>query len=374
VNLEHAFERFEQAARHLERRHDLLRDEVGRLEAQLTDANRRLEAVLDALDSGIAVLGPGGECLRTNRALDAMDVLGPDGTPGDPALAELVASEGRRSATVRLRRDGPHGPRDLVAIVIPVGDGAGTRVLSLKDVTDVRREEEEGGRRLRLESLGRMAAELAHEVRNPLGSIRLFASMLEEDLSEDRERRDMAAHILRAVAGLEGTVSNLLAFAAPARGASRAVDLAAIAREGCSLLAPSCSARGVRVESPADDASAILAGDPEGLRQVVLNLLGNALAATGPGGSIRVTVEDAGDRVRLEVTDDGRGIEPEDLPRVLEPFFSRTEGGTGLGLSIVHRTVERHGGRIRLDSRPGVGTTARIELPRSVVEGPPHDA
>jgi signal transduction histidine kinase len=99
------------------------------------------------------------------------------------------------------------------------------------------------------------------------------------------------------------------------------------------------------------------------MRQVVLNLVGNALAATGSGGSIRVETRRVGDRAVLRVRDTGRGIAPEDLPRVFDPFFSRTEGGTGLGLSIVHGIVERHGGRIVLDSRIDHGTTARVEIP-----------
>lgn len=373
MNLETAFSRFEQAAVHLERRHAALQDEVGRLEAQLLDANRRLEAVLDALDSGVAVIGPAGECLRTNRSLDAMGLLGRNGDPSDPVVAQLLASDADRCTTARLRREGPDGARDLVATVIPVRDAAGTRVLSLKDVTDVRREEEEGGRRMRLESLGRMAAELAHEVRNPLGSIRLFAAMLEEDLAGDAERRAMAEQILSAVSGLEGTVSNLLAFASPARSARRLLDLAAVARDACALLVPSCSVRGVRLESPGSTKRCPVVGDAEGLRQVVLNLLGNALAATGRGGSIRVSARPGPRAVVLEVVDDGKGIDPDDLPRVLDPFFSRTEGGTGLGLSIVHRTVERHGGRVRLESRLGEGTKVRVELPHGSERGPDEE-
>jgi two-component system sensor histidine kinase HydH len=281
----------------------------------------------------------------------------------DAAVAQLLAGDAERCSTIRLRRPSTAGPLDLVATMIPVGDGAGTRVLSLKDVTDVRREEEEGGRRMRLESLGRMAAELAHEVRNPLGSIRLFAAMLEEDLRGDEERHTMAEQILAAVSGLEGVVSNLLSFAVPVRGAFHELDLAVLARDACALLSPSCSVRGVRLEGPGANERCALVGDAEGLRQVILNLLGNALAATPSGGTIRIAVREDGGSVRLDVSDDGKGIDPDDLPRVLDPFFSRTEGGTGLGLSIVQRVAERHGGRIRIDSHPGRGTEVRVELP-----------
>jgi signal transduction histidine kinase len=99
------------------------------------------------------------------------------------------------------------------------------------------------------------------------------------------------------------------------------------------------------------------------MRQVLLNLVGNALAATDGGGRIRISAEPSASGAVLTVEDEGRGIAAEDLPRVFDPFFTRTEGGSGLGLSIVHGIVERHRGRIALDSRPGRGTRVRVELP-----------
>jgi signal transduction histidine kinase len=99
------------------------------------------------------------------------------------------------------------------------------------------------------------------------------------------------------------------------------------------------------------------------MRQVLLNLLGNSLAATARGGAISVATRIADDAAVLLVEDTGRGIAQEDLPRVFDPFFTRTEGGTGLGLSIVHRIVEGHDGRTRIESSPGWGTRVRVEIP-----------
>jgi signal transduction histidine kinase len=208
-----------------------------------------------------------------------------------------------------------------------------------------------------------MASEVAHEVRNPLGGIHLSARMLRDDLAGQDGPIRLVDRILAASAGLEATVANLLAFGAPARGARRPTDLAALGRDVCDFLAASCALRGVRLIPPVATERCVLDGDPEGLRQVLLNLLGNALAATGGKGSIRVSARRRGAAAVLVVEDTGRGIAPDDLPRVFDPFFSRTEGGTGLGLSIVHRIVEQHGGRIGIDSRPGSGTRVRIELP-----------
>lgn len=348
--LAHAFRRFESAATRLEESHSSLHDEVLRLEGELLQSNRRLEAVLEAADGGIAVVDDDGRLVRTNRSFETLGL-------GRDDLCGILAGDPRNGHRTSFR----HRERDLEACLTPTDDR--WRVLTVRDVGHIRREEQEGGRRKRLEALGRMAAELAHEVRNPLGSIRLFAEMLRTDLAQDVEKRSMLEHILASTAGLETTVSNLLAFAGPGDAPTHPCDLTELTADVCGLLAPACAQRGVRIEGPAEDRPCRIVGQPEGLRQVVLNLLGNALEATNGRGAIRVAVERLEDRAILEVDDDGCGIEPDDLGRVFDPFFSRSRNGTGLGLSIVHRIVEGHGGRIGLESRPGVGTRARVELP-----------
>lgn len=358
--LERAFRSFEHAARALEDRHAALQQKVERLERELLDSNRRLEAVLDGLASGAAVVSPEGRLHRTNRAFDRCGLADEQRLDHEEILGLVRGNGGNARLTVETAT----GPRLLSVTVVPVGDREGNRVLTVGDVTEIRREEEEDGRRRRLEALGRMAAELAHEVRNPLGSISLFAAMLRDDLRGESEQRAMTEQILAATSGLEGTVSNLLAFAVPPRAVRRWVDLAAVAREAGALVGPSCAVRGVQLILPADSEQCPIVAETEGLRQVVLNLLANALAATPSGGEVAVRVEPRDESVLLEVADTGRGIDTVDLPLVFDPFFTRTEGGTGLGLSIVHGIVERHGGRIVLDSRPGRGTRARVELPR----------
>ncbi|MCP3979378.1 MAG: hypothetical protein GY716_08620 [bacterium] len=359
--LERAFQGFEKASVHLEQGHSALRVEVESLRRRLLDAQRRLGTVLDSLRTGVAVVSAEGEILRANRAFEGMHLVEPRGRMIDPVVLQRLHGQAG-GGVARLRRRTVDGDRDLAVTVVPVGDETETRVLNVQDITDIRRQEEEGGRRRRLEALGRMAAELAHEVRNPLGSIRLFATMLRDEIG-DGEQREMAEHILDASGSLEGTVSNLLSFASPTRGTRRRVDLAQIARETCVLLRPTCEVRGVTLEGPDGNRSCTLSAEPEALRQVLLNIVGNALAATERGGRIRVRTERVADRIELEVEDNGKGITAEDLPRVFDPFFSRSDGGTGLGLSIVHGIVERYGGRIALESECGRGTRVRIELP-----------
>jgi signal transduction histidine kinase len=361
--LAHAFRRFERAATSLVDGHAALQTEVERLDRQLLDAHRRLETVLDAVDSGVAVVSADGIVIRSNRTFQLMELGSPGERLRDDVLRDLADEDPERGGTIRLAREDRRGTRDLAVTVVPVGDEERSRVFTVQDVTEIRRQEEEGGRRRRLESLGRMAAEIAHEVRNPLGSIRLFAGMLQHDLEDQPEHQETVEQILAAVSGLESAVLNLLAFASPARGASRSLDLSALAGDTCALLAPGCALRGVDLEGPNEDRECPAVADPEGMRQVLLNLLSNALAATQQGDTIRVTARRENDHAVLEVEDTGRGIESADMPRVFDPFFSRSDNGTGLGLSIVHGIIERHGGRIALDSAPGKGTRVRVELP-----------
>jgi signal transduction histidine kinase len=356
--LTRAFDGFRRAAATLEERQEALQREAERLRSELLDAHRRLEAVLDALETGVAVLSADAGVLRANRAYRCMGL----DLKGDAALVPLLRRDAGRAGTTRLQHQTDQGLRDLAVSVVPVGDREGCRVLTVHDVTEIRREEEAGGRSRRLEALGHMAAELAHELRNPLGSIRLFAGMLQQDLRPGTQHEQMAAQILDASASMETTLSNLLAFAAPPRAARRDVDLAALATDTCTMLSPSSAQRGVELQGPESPGCPVWA-DVEAMRKVLLNLLGNALAATTRGGRIRVSARSERGGAVLTVEDSGRGIESDDLARVFDPFFSRSEGGTGLGLSVVQRIVEDHGGRISLRSDPGKGTTARVELP-----------
>ncbi len=231
-----------------------------------------------------------------------------------------------------------------------------------REVTKLEKEKIESRRR-RLEALGRMAAELAHEVRNPLGSIRLFAEMLLEDLKGQPDRQEIVQHILEATSGLGSTVNNLLSFASPSECTPRPFDLAGVAREACALLSPSCRLRDIRLIGPSMDENIRILADPEGFRQVTLNLLGNAIAATEAGGQVRINAWHEKGWTVLEVADTGKGIAAEDMNRVFDPFFSRTEGGSGLGLSIVDGIVERHDGKVGLESEQGVGTTVTVRVP-----------
>jgi len=221
----------------------------------------------------------------------------------------------------------------------------------------------------RLAYLGTLAAGLAHEIRNPLNSLSLNMQMLEEEIDEPRQRnaQQRLLAITRSELGrLERLVTDFLAYARP-RALRREVVPAREPLEAVrEVLAAQIAASGVELEIVDESQGAHVQVDPELMRQMLLNLVQNALSATEGSGRpprIELAVRRHGLVVELAVTDNGVGIPPAEAEKVFEIFYSTRKGGTGLGLAIVQRIAIAHGGTVMLESQPGQGTTFRVELP-----------
>jgi signal transduction histidine kinase len=211
---------------------------------------------------------------------------------------------------------------------------------------------------------------LAHEIRNPLNAAVLQLHLLGrhvDKLPVDEESRAALRHKAEIVGDEIGRLSRLLTefleLARPRGPVRQLVHLSKLVEEVLDLEQGPASARGVLVERDLGS-DCVLLGDPEKLKQVVLNLVMNGLEAMKEGGALGVQVGYEGDQARLEVEDTGTGIEPSALAQVFDPFFTTKEGGTGLGLSIVRKIVEQHQGEVRIESEPGKGTRATVLLPR----------
>ena len=217
----------------------------------------------------------------------------------------------------------------------------------------------------RLAALGQMAAGLAHEIRNPLGGIALFASLLERDLGHLPEQRALAQRISRGVGVLDGLVKDILDCAGEVPLQLAEVDPAELVVQSLELLAPLINEKQPEITTELPEDTVIIA-DATQLRSALLNLLRNAVEAGEAGGEICISVGRAPGReaVQISIADRGPGIPPEHLDKIFNPFFTTKETGTGLGLSQVHRMVDAHGGRIKVENRPSGGACFRIELPR----------
>ena len=243
-----------------------------------------------------------------------------------------------------------------------------------------------------LAALGEMAAGIAHEIRNPLGSIKLYASVLVEDLADRPEERAVAGKVAGAVDRLNAVVGDVLAFARELRLRAEPVDAPSLLAQSLEACAEHAAALGVRLDTVADrGAPAELACDPGLLHQALVNIVRNAVEAAAdradgdPAGRVVVAVErrtamgeDAERRsmAAVVVRDNGPGVPDEVRTRMFNPFFTTRDAGTGLGLAIVHRIMDAHSGRVEIASGSPLGSPGRpgaevsLLLPESP-DGPP---
>lgn len=212
-----------------------------------------------------------------------------------------------------------------------------------------------------------LAAGVAHEVRNPLNSLQINVSILEQELSELLpDRRAHAFAVLSKIAAeikrLDDFVSEFLRFAAPPRLDVVRLAVRPLLTDLAAFIAPECSKKGVALSL--DLAGPELAWvDGFRLKQAVLNLVLNALRATPAGGHVTVRTAGHERRLVLSVSDDGEGMTAETRARAFTPFFTTREEGTGLGLALVRRIVDQHGGAVDIASAPGEGTTVTLVFP-----------
>ena len=227
----------------------------------------------------------------------------------------------------------------------------------------------------RLSSLGELAASIAHEINNPLAVISESAGWLRSKVGrEDTTRSDLESYVERALDKIESAIDravrishNFLRFARAPDAIVRDIDLGELCSEVRDLSSKMAANVNIDVETtitPAADLT--VSSDPYQLRQVLLNLITNAVQAIGRDGSVEIVVTGGAEEVHITVIDDGPGIPEEHLERIFEPFFTtRAEGeGTGLGLAVSRGIVEKLGGRIEVANRPGVGCSFRVVLPR----------
>jgi PAS domain S-box-containing protein len=266
-------------------------------------------------------------------------------------------------------KDGTHYWVDTTIVPFLDDKGHPWRYIAIRyDITERKMSEAKLRDQTSLVQLGKMAAIVAHEVRNPLAGIRGAVQVIGRRLTAGSPEQAIASEVIARIDALNDIVQDLLLFARPRQPATARLPLAKLVADVIASVKqdPQFAAIVFDVRAPELD----IAADAEQLTQVLLNLVINAMEAIEGAG--RVTVRPIAEArgtgrgvVGFEVRDTGIGIPPEELGRVTEPFFSTKNGGTGLGLAIVNRIVERHGGTMHLESRVGEGTAIRVWLPRT---------
>ncbi|MFO0594185.1 MAG: ATP-binding protein [Myxococcaceae bacterium] len=336
----------------------------GRLESServlktLTDLQNEIVA---AMPSGLVTCDAAGLITFINPA--AEQILG-------VKAAELVARRAveevlplpRLAAARRteLQVNSARGERTLGLSVTPLGEGQGVLIV-FQDLTELRRVERELDQIDHLATLGRLSAQLAHEIRNPLAAMRGSAQILAADHGEGPGRERLAGVIVREADRLAALVEGYLRLARPPPPVLVPTRLDTVARETLELLRSDADFSSVRVDEELEPLEAVC--DASQMKQVLLNLLRNAANAVGARrGGIKLRVRRAGEAPSIQVWDSAGSIAAEDLNRIFEPFFTKSRGGSGLGLSTVQTIVQAHGGKITVDSSPATGTTFEVTL------------
>ena len=254
-----------------------------------------------------------------------------------------------------------------------VGEMTGM-VITFQDLTQVRSLEETSRRQDRLAAIGRMAASIAHEIRNPLAAMRGSIQMLRSEVESDSSQAALMEIILRESDRLNQIITDFLSYARPRSLVQAQVEVGNLLNQTFALLrhSPEIAANQI-VEAEVPKEPVFADADENQLKQVFWNLARNALQAMPQGGTLRATLaQNSNNRLRIAFSDTGRGMSPEQVEHLFEPFSSTT-GGTGLGLSIVYQIIRDHGGTINVRSLEGQGTTITVELPMTTSNGDTHD-
>ncbi len=330
------------------------------------------DEVVANMPAGLITVGTQMEITSYNGA--ALEILGRGEGTGAMALPVEMKGlvEGLSQSVEKVAREiscTVHGERQLlldvtVSSIVSEGETLSGYLFLFHDLTEFKAMKDEVDRNRRLAAVGKLAAGVAHEIRNPLSSIKGFATWFFERYEKIPEDREVARIMIREVERLNRAVTQLLEFARPMPVVKKRVNLPEMIAHSLQLIAPDVQKQQISVATRFDTDAVWLNTDPDRVNQILLNLYLNALQAMDPLGRLFVTVADARREggIVIEVADTGRGIPPGDVDKIFDPYFTTRPDGTGLGLAMVHRAVEALGGEIRVESTPGEGTHFFIRL------------
>jgi PAS domain S-box-containing protein len=393
--LQESFESFNSATMKLQEAFLNLELKFENLNRELEQKNRRLESILaekeevrnyletilESLTTGVVVTDLGGRITMMNGCAGRFTGMGSDGAGKD--IAELFSgseamdkyrSDRTASRELQGKRKIRLGKRILEVLTSPVKTRESSRVGTvhiLLDVTRVEKLEEMAKRTEKFAAMGEMAADIAHEVRNPLGSIALSASLLLKGLTDEKSR-DRATRIIHSVRNVDNKIANLLLFTRKPEPVFKDLRIYDILQDILKFCTEILDKEGIRLSVRLTGANPLVRADGELLKQVFLNIILNAVQAMRGGGKLMIEARRHTDpalrpgmerTIELRFADTGGGIREEDRKRIFDPFFSTREGGSGLGLAIVHNIIDLHRGTVDVERGERGGSVFTVLLP-----------
>ncbi len=348
----------------------------------LSDLQAFKDLMFESLGSGLVGMDLERRITALNRAAEeitgfpAADAVGRrwetifgDGIPPEEIdLATRIEGWQVRRYEMRLRRtDGREVPLGISFWPLRSGEGELAGIIGVfQDLSSIKQMEERIRQADRLATIGRLAANIAHEIRNPLASLSGAIEVLTRELPRDGTHDRLVQIVLRESDRLNRIIKDFLEYARPAALHPLPIEVGEVLDEVLLLLEHRTLPPGLKVVREYDGGLTVPV-DPQQFRQAMWNLCINALEAMPEGGELRIgagiVTQRQTRRLEVWVADTGSGIDPESLPHIFEPFFSTKPEGSGIGLALVHRVIQDHGGDVEVRSEPGVGTTFTLRLP-----------
>jgi len=341
----------------------------------LADMELYAENVFNSMPTGLITVDRQGHLVSCNRLAEELTKIELAKSQGHnlnhllPAWPESVTSgqsDLRNLQFTGTCKDGSQVPVKISSSRLRSSDGREHgRVLIFQDMSQIKDMEARLERSRRLAALGKMAAGIAHEIRNPLGTLKGFAQYFKDQAENDSESCEYADIMIGEVDRLNHIISALLQFARPREPEIKTVSARKILEQAVRLLTADFNKQAIEPKMISDE-NAEFQADPDLILQVLINLLKNSLAASGPGDNITLTAARDDNNITLTVKDSGKGMTPEEKERMFDPFFTTRKTGTGLGLAVSYQIIEQHNGRFEVESHLGKGTLIRIILPRKI--------
>ncbi|MFN3739413.1 MAG: two-component system sensor histidine kinase NtrB [Thermodesulfovibrionales bacterium] len=353
--------RLESASRNLaETQHDL------------TELKALNTMIVENVPSGIVVVNHKGKIIAFNNhaelvtGLKRQNVIGRDLLEVFPFLKDHFSNLNAQTSDFRFRTEGileTRGNQRIIGITINTFKSDDSRGLIgvFQDLTEIKKAEEETKRREKLAAIGELSRNIAHEIRNPLASLKGSVEMLLENKISEGQKRKLMEIAIKEMDRLNKIITDFLLYTRPAPINLKTFDLIKLLDEVVLMLKSSSKAKGIDITRRGPD-SLIIRADENQLKQVFLNLGTNALEAMPEGGKLSISVLKERESVKINFSDTGHGIRQEDIDKIFYPFYSTKEEGTGLGLSIAYKVIEEHRGKISVRSN-NTGTNFEVTLP-----------
>ena len=394
--LKEAFESFNTATAELQQSYDELKGQVNELNLELDETNKKLKKnlkekeelkeylqnVLENAPNGVVVIDNMDRVKFFNKAAEEItgfkydDIADKEVKRIFPGIDKVRVVKGKASLDNYEVVCSDSEKRTLNIYISNLKEQKRKvgKVIAFEDITGIKRLEEQVQRKNRLEAMGEMAAGISHEIRNPLGAIELFASVLRKDIKGESEKEELVDNIISGVKSLSNITSNLLLFTRDIKPKMERVSINKVIDDALIFTEHAALAKSIKLNKAVDKSLSSISLDQELIKQVLLNLILNAVQAIKKPGEIEVSAEIVKDVnlvslgggrecIHLAVQDDGPGISKTNLEKIFNPFHTTKRSGLGLGLAIVHKIIASHNGIIEVSSSENSGAKFSIFLP-----------